>query len=439
MIKLKGLFALLLCVVMLAAGCAGQNASASGTPTTLSPASTIEVSGTPTATAKPTPTVAPLPDIGTLVAKYDSASGVVLTWAPFVTKFTCTLERRDDAVVAFADLSAQNTADAVFKTVSTVESESGTFTDAQPGISGAQPVYRLCVSDGSRKAYSDTAECEVPFDFGSTGGNLQNGGLACDKNSVIYRLGIENDEIGIYSIDGAGSAKLMVKSIASQLNAAGGYLYYIKQATGELYRMPLAGGEPKIVCEEKMVFALAIGSRVYGTLDEDDALVMMNGDGTGMETIETDGCYDLGADGQTLYYTNTSSGEFCMRDLVSGETKRIPMAKRGYAQLWNGRVYYQDESNEGKLTCCALDGSDIKVLLDQPVTGLNVTERGVFCVNRGDGDTLYRVALDGSKAQQLTSVTGDYVNVVGEDLLLINAAGRFYQVGEDGTVTKLYG
>lgn len=439
MIKFKGLFALLLCVVMMAGGCAEQNASADGTPTQLTPASTMESSGTPVPTAKPTPTIAPLPDIGTLVAKYDSASGVVLTWAPFVTKFTCTLERRDDTVVAFADLTAESSADAAFKTVSAVDSESGTYTDAQPGLGGAQPTYRLCVSEGTRKAYSKEVECEVPFDFGNTGGNLQNGGLACEKDGVIYRLGIENDEIGIYALDATGSAKLLVKSIASQLNVAGGHLYFIKQATGELYRMPLAGGEPTIICAEKMVFALAIGGYIYGTLDEDDTLVVMNPDGSGMETLEAGGCFDLGAYAQTLYYTNTNSGEFCMRDLVSGETRRIPITKRGYAQLWNGRVYYQDESNNGKLTSCAPDGSDVKVLLDEPVTGLNVTERGVYCINRGDGNTLYRVALDGSKAQQLATVPGDYVNTIGEDLLLINTAGRFYQVGEDGTVIKLYG
>ena len=426
MMKTKGILALLLCVVMMASGCAGQDASASGTPSALSPAPTMRASSAPTATVKPTPTVAPLPDIGSLIAKFDSASGMVLTWAPFVTKYKCTLERRDSV-------------DASFKTVSEVDSESGTYTDAQPGLGGAKPVYRLCVTDGSRKGYSKEAKFDVPFDFGSTGGNLQNGGLACDKNGVVYRLGIDNDEIGIYAIDAAGSAKLLVKGIASQINVAGGFLYFIKQATGELYRVPLSGGEPKRICEEKMVFALAVGSQVYGTLEEDNALVVMNADGTKLEKLETGGCFDLGAYGQTLYYTNAANGEFCMRDLVSGETKRIPMTSRSFAQLWNGRIYYQDENNGKKLTSCALDGSDVQVLLDQSVTGLCVTDRGVYCINRGDGNKLYRVSLDGAKSQQLTSVTGDYVNVMGENVLLINSNGVFYQVSDDGTVLKLYG
>ena len=165
----------------------------------------------------------------------------------------------------------------------------------------------------------------------------------------------------------------------------------------------------------------------------------MDMDGGGMETIEPRGCYDLGAYGHTLYYTNTKTGEFVMRDLATAETTSIAMTERGFAQIWDGRIYYQDETNGKRLTSCALDGSDVQVLLDASVTGVNVTERGVYCINRSDGDTPYRVALDGSTAQQLAAVQGDYVNTLVEGILLINADGQFYQVGDDGTVSKLYG
>jgi len=49
------------------------------------------------------------------------------------------------------------------------------------------------------------------------------------------------------------------------------------------------------------------------------------------------------------------------------------------------------------------------------------------------------VAFDGSAAQQLAAVRGDYVNALSEGILLIDADGRFYLVGDDGTVAKLYG
>jgi hypothetical protein len=187
-----------------------------------------------------------------------------------------------------------------------------------------------------------------------------------------------------------------------------------------------------------MVFALVSGSAIYGTLDEGDTLAVMNTDGSGMETL-AEGCFDLGADGQTLYYTNTETGEFVMRSLVTGETQFFALSKRGFAQLFDGRVYYQDESNGKKLTSCAADGSDATVLLDQPVSGVNVAAGGVYCVNRSDGSAPYLVSFDGSDKQRLASAAGDYINTMGEDLLLINAAGKFYQIGEDGSVIVLYG
>ena len=243
MVIRKKIMALLMLSVLLAsAGCAGQSADVS-VSASLSPAATL--STLPSPTAKPTPTPAPLPDIGTLIVKYDETAGMVITWAPFVTEYVCTVERCDNE-------------DGVFKTIADVDSEAGTYADAQPGSGGTQPEYRLCVSDGSRSAYSARAQAEVPFRFGSTGGNLLNGGVACESGGVLYRLGIEEDEIGVYAIDAAGSVTLVVKGIASQLNVVDGYLYYIKQATGELYRVPIESGEPTLVCGEKMVFVLAV-------------------------------------------------------------------------------------------------------------------------------------------------------------------------------------
>jgi hypothetical protein len=91
-IKKRILALLMLCALLTSAGCAGLNAGTSASASH-SPASTHSASSTPTAKPKPTPTPAPLPDIGTIVLKYDEATGMVVTWAPFVTKYTCTVER----------------------------------------------------------------------------------------------------------------------------------------------------------------------------------------------------------------------------------------------------------------------------------------------------------------------------------------------------------
>jgi hypothetical protein len=226
---------LLVCVLAVSVGCTGQDAQppASGSP---SPVAAASASGTPAPTSAAT--LEPLPDIGTLAAKYDAARGMVITWAPFVTDYSCTLERRDGE-------------DEEYEAISRVDAQKGQFTDPAPGFSGTELVYRLRVSDGSRAAYSQEAKITIPFDFGNTGGNLQNGGLACEKDGIIYRLGIEDDEIGIYAVAPDGNATLLVKGIASQINVSGGFLYYIKQATGELFRIPLTGASRRSYAVKK--------------------------------------------------------------------------------------------------------------------------------------------------------------------------------------------
>lgn len=411
---------ILLCITLCA--CLALGACAPGTAAEYTP---TPPAATPVATPDPTPK--PLPEPGALSVQWDQQNGMMLSWEAFSTDYGCTVERKADAASDFEQIAQ-------------IDGVSGIYTDTQPGGEGAQPVYRLCVSDGTRTTYSDEAAAWVPFSFGNTGGNLLNGAIACEKDGAVFRMDMQDNVLGIYTWDTEGNSSLLAAGIVSQVNVAGGYLYYLTQGKGQLYRVPLAGGsEPELIFEQKMLFMLVAGERIYGTLEESGALIVMNTDGTELETIVESDCYDLGAYGNVLYYTNTDNAEFCMRNLITGQTTSIPMSDRAFAQLWDGYVYYQNEEDGKKLYRCTPDGSDVTMLLDQAVTGLNVTERGVYCVNSDDGGSLYLVALDGSAAQQLTTEKADFVNVLDSDVLFISMRGRIYLIGEDGSVTKLLG
>ena len=99
----------------------------------------------------------------------------------------------------------------------------------------------------------------------------------------------------------------------------------------------MTGGEPELICRDKLLFALAVDDRVYATLADGGALIVMDGDGSNRETLRrARDCYDIGVYGPTLYYTNTDSGEFCMRDMITGDYQEAyRWSRRGFAQLWN--------------------------------------------------------------------------------------------------------
>ena len=72
-----------------------------------------------------------------------------------------------------------------------------------------------------------------------------------------------------------------------------------------LYRIAMDGsGEPEKLYDKKLVFVLTVGERIYATLDNSGELIVMNSDGSGVETLAEKGCYDLGGYGQLLYYTD---------------------------------------------------------------------------------------------------------------------------------------
>jgi hypothetical protein len=66
------------------------------------------------------------------------------------------------------------------------------------------------------------------------------------------------------------------------------------------------------------------------------------------------------------------------------------------------------------------DGSDNTMIYDHSVYYLNVSNGFLYFSDYDDGQTLYRMAPDGSKKWQLSEIKADYVNVVGDDVYYCN-------------------
>ena len=204
-----------------------------------------------------TPTSQPLPKIEDLSAEW--ADGIVLTWKPQSGHFECVLERKDGTG---------------FTEVGRTDIGSGQITDQEPGQAGTTPVYRLTVTDGEAMAYSNEASAMIPFKFGNTGGNLANGGISCEQDGLIVRLDIVDGVVGLYAISTANGKELLAEGLASQLNISDGYLYYLSDVanqnrSGLLFRVPLDGSsEPEQIYDQRLVFVLTAGTRIFGTLDE---------------------------------------------------------------------------------------------------------------------------------------------------------------------------
>lgn len=427
-VKFKSLYAIvimLLAICLITAACSTQQIEEPKEPQ-LTETISAENKETPIPTEEPT--LEPLPEIDDLSIEWDSDTGAVLTWNAFECAFDCFIEQKE--------VKEEN-----FEKLSDVDTAQGTYTDM--GLSeGDEHTYRIGIVDNDRSVYSNEVTITVPFEFGSTGGNLSNGGISCEQNGLVCRLYVNDGTAGIYA-ESEGQTRLIVEDIASQLNISGDYLYYLsdvgnRNRSGLLYRVSIDGSQqPEQLFDDRIVFVLTTKSKIYVTLENSGALVVMNLDGTQPETLVEKDCYDLGGYEQILYYTNTDQKVFCMMDLISGEISTIPLSERGFAQIFENRVIYQNESDGKKLYSCALDGSDQKVLLDAEVTGINVNEAGVYCVNEDDGNKPYLIAFDGSDSHKLADVSADYIAVSGGDVIFYDAKGRFYIMNDAGEVTAL--
>ena len=276
--------------------------------------------------------------------------------------------------------------------------------------------------------------------FGATGGNLLNGGSWCFMDGTLYGMkGTTQKNAALYAQQKDGEKKL-AEGIGSQLNVADGYLYYLSYPNGLLYKVPVnASAQPVKLSSDKMLFLFVAEGSIYYTLDKSAALYVMKTDGTGKELLSDGKCYDLAGTGDIIYYTDTKNSVFCMRNIHTGQLSTIPMGKRGFAQVYKDRVYFQNETDGKKLYSCKLDGSDKKVLLDKAVSAINVANDSIYFSNDGDKGKAYRMSPDGTGITKFADVNAEFITVCGDTIFIVSNlnTGTIYKLDGNGQLTKL--
>ena len=284
------------------------------------------------------------------------------------------------------------------------------------------------------------APTQAPLTFGATGGNLLNGGSWCFKDDVLYGMQrIASNKFGIFAQKKDGSIKL-AEGIGSQLNVADGFLYYLSYPNGILYKVPLdASKTPVKLSEDKMLFLLVAGDRIYYTLDSNAALYVTTIDGSGKKLVSDGKCYDLGGYGNLVYYTDIKSKSFCMINTFTGKVASIPMSGRGFVQIIGERVYYQNEADGKKLYSCKLDGTDSRMIYDKAITGLNAAGEAVYFADNSGSGKIFLMNPSGDGMKQVAGIKAEFISICDQELYIVSnqKTGTIYNLNKNGELKKL--
>lgn len=287
--------------------------------------------------------------------------------------------------------------------------------------------------------------------IGNTAGNLNNGGLFCEYDGVVY-FSNSLDGGSLYSMlpDETALQKLNSSNVRNIL-AGGKYLYYFQLGslggggienvrtiktfnrcqlngnyatgltrdvvvTGQLvdnylylltstsdgisfYKLKIDKSDKTILADYSINPACAVNGSIYynGTQDNHYLYALNTANDTVTEVWKGNIWYPI-VEGDYVYYMDVANNYRICRYSFSQDMIEVLTEDRADCyNVGNGYIYYQKNSASPQLKCMRTDGTDEKVIAEGIYCNINMTSQYVYFQEFGDDVSLYhsRLGSDG--------------------------------------------
>ncbi len=273
----------------------------------------------------------------------------------------------------------------------------------------------LAVGTGVFSIVHNTRDKSIPEypagTVGNTAGNINNGGLFCELNGMVYFANaFDNDTLYVMNTD-ESEIKRLSGAVISNIIGAGDYIYYFQRSeSGETglggVRVPYSFNRCKT--DGKSAVSLLRGVVTAGQLvDNTLYLQCMDDDGAYFASISTAGedYKEIGRyvlnpasayDG-AIYYNQTVGNHYLNRfDTRTGTNRELLNENVWNPVLYGDYVYYMDPGNGYQLRRYSLSAGNIEILTNDKVQFFNVGNNYIYYQTFGDNAGLYFMGIDGS-------------------------------------------
>lgn len=284
-----------------------------------------------------------------------------------------------------------------------------------------------------------------PGTVGNTAGNLNNNGLFCEDDGIVY-FANSYDNGALYSMtpDETDLQKLVEANVQS-INAGGNNLYYymsdsatstglgfIRKVVG-VYRCKKNGTSVACISRDPAgIVLLADNALFYQHYDKTNGMrfYRVNIDGTDETVISNKivnpACFDNGK----IYYNETEGSHF----LYSLDTATLATNEELRYNVWNpikvgDYVYFMDIVNDYKLCRYSFQTQEIEIITTDRVDNYNIAGNYVFYIcSDPKAPALKRVSLEDNTIEIVAE--GNYTD--------INVTSRYLYFKQFGDDYKTY-
>lgn len=298
--------------------------------------------------------------------------------------------------------------------------------------------------------------------IGNSGGNLNNGGLFCEYDGMVY-FANAFDGGSLYSMDVTeGNIKKLNEANSHNILAGGDYLYYFQLgSSGEaglgnvlnvrsFNRCNLRGKNTVTLSRDTVVTAQLVDNYLYMLTAGSDhpefykmkidkseqtaladyqinpasaanGIIYYNGTGTDHYLYALDTATDSASvlwrgniwypivSGDYVYYLDVAENYRLCRYSFSQDAIEVLTSDRvDCFNVNNGYIYYQKNGTAPQLKCMRLDGTAVTVIADGNYTNINMTSQYVYFQAFGDETQIYHTLL-GSGTYSLFTAARDAI------------------------------
>lgn len=280
-----------------------------------------------------------------------------------------------------------------------------------------------------------------PGTIGNTAGNINNGGLFCEQDGLVYFVNpAENNALYSMTVDEQNLTKIYPGNVVNIL-AAGDYLYFFQKepnASSNLgnmrinhafYRSNLNGKNIMNMTSDVVVTAQLVNDYLYilTSTEEGPSFYKMGTDKSDKTILANYTVNPACAKDGYIYYTGTGSNHYLYALNTETDVQ---------SELWKGNIWYPvleddyfyflDVENNYRLCRFAYSQNVVEVL----------TQDRVECFNVGNGYIYYQCNSQSAPALKMMRTDGSDVTVLAEgNYTAIHMTSKyvyFKQFGENG-------
>lgn len=267
---------------------------------------------------------------------------------------------------------------------------------------------------------------------GNTAGNLNNGGLFCESDGIVY-FANAYDNYSLYSMkpDETEIKKLGVNQVSS-INAGGDYIYYYMQSgtsggkglgymgrTAGIYRSKKNG--KNVQCLERTYSDIVqlCGSYLYYQAYNNKNGIRLNKikiDKSDKTTIADYSINPASYANGIIYFHGTQENH----DLYTLNTATDNISSIWQANVWNpvyidGYIYYMDLSNNYGLSRYSFYDNTIEILTNDRVDFFNVYDYYIYYqTSDATAPSLKRMYIDGSYLETVAEGVYENINITSQ-------------------------